>query len=48
MNLIKDLGKLCEPAKFYFILSSLSILGLALQNIFAGKKGRYCARYVFM
>ena len=43
MNFVKDLKKLCSPAQFYFLLSALSIVGLGLQNLFAGKKGKYCA-----
>ena len=42
MNLIKDLKKLCAPAQVYLVLSGISFLLMALQNIFAGKNGKYC------
>ena len=42
MNPIKDLRKLCMPAQIYLVLSAISFLLMALQNIFAGKNGKYC------
>ena len=42
MSLIKDFKKLCSPAQLYLVLSIISFLFMAIQNIFAGKKGKYC------
>lgn len=42
MNPFKDMKKLCTPAHIYLVLSLISISLMAIQNIFAGKNGRYC------
>ena len=42
MNPIKDLKKLCSPAQVYLVLSVISFILMAVQNIFAGKNGKYC------
>ena len=42
MNISKNIEKLCTPAHVYLVLSVISVLLMALQNIFAGKKGKYC------
>ena len=42
MNPVKNFKTLCEPAEIYLILSGISFLIMAVQNIFSGKKGKYC------
>lgn len=42
MSSFKDIKKLCSPAQVYLAISVISFLLMALQNIFAGKKGKYC------
>ena len=42
MNLFKDMKKLCSPAQVYLVLSVISYVIMALQNIFSGKNNKYC------
>lgn len=42
MDLVKDLKKLCPPALIYLVLSAISFILLALQNLLSGKKDKYC------
>jgi hypothetical protein len=42
MNLVKDLKKLCSPALVYLVLSAISFVLMALQNLLSGEKNKYC------
>ena len=42
MNPLKDIKKLCTPAHVYLVLSLISITLMGLQNMFAGRNGKYC------
>lgn len=43
MNLSKKIEKLCSPAYFYFLISTILFLTLLGQNIFNGKINELCA-----
>lgn len=40
--MLEQLRKLCTPAFLYFLLSSLSIMAILLQNVMYGNRETYC------
>jgi hypothetical protein len=40
--MLEQIRKLCTPAFLYFMISSISILSILIQNIFQGNRHTYC------
>ena len=38
----KYMNQLCKPAQIYLVLSLISFLLMGIQNLFSGKKDKYC------
>ena len=36
------MNQLCKPAQIYLVLSLISFLLMGIQNLFSGKKDKYC------
>ena len=42
MNIEKMFNKLCAPAKFYLVITTVIFVGVVLQNLINGKMDEFC------